>query len=134
MVNTEILGGIQLALSKGETLQQAMQSFYNAGYKKEEIEEAARMTLPNQTQPVQQAQPTQTGKKITPPKPTKQVSNYASPPTKQKPKVIPKASNYEKKPSKGKGAIIALIIILVLLLLGLAAVIIFRENIVNLFN
>ncbi len=42
MVRGDIVGGIKLALSKGQSLQQAMQSFYNAGYKKEEIEEAAR--------------------------------------------------------------------------------------------
>ncbi len=42
MVNEGILGGLKLALSKGESLKQAMMTFYNAGYKKEEIEEAAR--------------------------------------------------------------------------------------------
>jgi len=42
MISEEILGGLKLALSKGETLRQAMMSFYNAGYKKEDIEEAAR--------------------------------------------------------------------------------------------
>jgi hypothetical protein len=43
MVNSEILGGLKLALSKGESFKQAMITFYNAGYKKEEIEEAARI-------------------------------------------------------------------------------------------
>jgi hypothetical protein len=42
MVNKDILGGLKVALSKGDSLQSAMQSFYNAGYTKEEIEEAAR--------------------------------------------------------------------------------------------
>ncbi|MBI2044510.1 hypothetical protein HYT23_00475 [Candidatus Pacearchaeota archaeon] len=42
MVREDILGGLRLALSKGESLQNAMQSFYNSGYPKEEIEEAAR--------------------------------------------------------------------------------------------
>jgi uncharacterized membrane protein len=41
-MNQGILGGLKLALSKGESLKQAMMSFYNAGYKREEIEEAAR--------------------------------------------------------------------------------------------
>ena len=41
MVNEGILRGLKLALSKGESLKQAMMTFYNAGYKKEEIEEAA---------------------------------------------------------------------------------------------
>jgi len=42
MVNKNILGGLKIALSKGYSLQSAMQSFYNAGYKKEEIYGAAR--------------------------------------------------------------------------------------------
>ena len=36
----DILEGLKLAVSKGETLQNAMMSFYNSGYPKEEIEEA----------------------------------------------------------------------------------------------
>ncbi|MBI2056875.1 hypothetical protein HYT91_01330 [Candidatus Pacearchaeota archaeon] len=42
MVNQEILGGLRHALNKGESLEKAMLSFYNAGYRKEEIEETAR--------------------------------------------------------------------------------------------
>jgi FtsZ-interacting cell division protein ZipA len=45
MVNQEILGGLINALERGESLKKSMMSFYNAGYKKEEIEEAAMMTL-----------------------------------------------------------------------------------------
>lgn len=43
MVNQEILGGLISALSRGESLKRAMFSMFNAGYKKEEIEEAARI-------------------------------------------------------------------------------------------
>jgi len=42
MVNKEIFGGIKSAVSKGYSLKSAMQSFYNAGYKKEEIYGAAK--------------------------------------------------------------------------------------------
>ena len=42
MVNDDILGGLKSALSRGYSLKDAMFSFYNAGYKKEEIEDAAR--------------------------------------------------------------------------------------------
>ena len=38
----ELIGGIKNALEKGESLEKAKQSFLNAGYKKEEVEEAAR--------------------------------------------------------------------------------------------
>ena len=39
---SEIVGGIKNALARGETLERAQQSFINAGYKKEEVEEAMR--------------------------------------------------------------------------------------------
>ncbi|VVB82530.1 Uncharacterised protein [uncultured archaeon] len=42
MVNKEILGGLRIALEKGESLKRAMTTLFNAGYKREEIEEAAR--------------------------------------------------------------------------------------------
>ncbi len=42
MPNTEILGGLKHALNRGESLEKAMLSFYNAGYTKEEIEEVAK--------------------------------------------------------------------------------------------
>ncbi len=42
MVNQEILGGLKHALNRGESLEKAMLSFYNAGYRKEEIEETAK--------------------------------------------------------------------------------------------
>ncbi len=42
MPNQEILGGLRAAFKRGESLEKIMLSFYNAGYKKEEIEEAAK--------------------------------------------------------------------------------------------
>lgn len=51
MVNQEILGGLRHALNRGESLEKSMFSFYNAGYKKEEIEEAARF-LQSEESPV----------------------------------------------------------------------------------
>lgn len=42
MVNEEIVGGLISALSRGESLEKAMMTFFNAGYKKEEIEISAK--------------------------------------------------------------------------------------------
>lgn len=42
MIREDIIGGLKSALTRGYSLKDAMVSFYNAGYKKEEIEEAAR--------------------------------------------------------------------------------------------
>ncbi len=41
-LNEEIIGGIVSALSRGESLEKAMMTFYNAGYEKEEIEDSAK--------------------------------------------------------------------------------------------
>ena len=58
-VREDIFGGLKLAVEKGETLEQAMISFFNAGYKREDIEETARVYqsgyYPQPVQPVQQA-------------------------------------------------------------------------------
>lgn len=53
MVREDILGGLKNALSRGQTLMQAMMSFYNAGYMREEIEEAARYLQLEKSQPMQ---------------------------------------------------------------------------------
>ncbi len=42
MVNEEILQGLRIAIQRGYSLEQAMMSFWNAGYENKEIEEAAR--------------------------------------------------------------------------------------------
>lgn len=47
MVNQEIFGGLISALSRGESLHKAMFSLFNAGYKKEDIEEAALLLKSN---------------------------------------------------------------------------------------
>ncbi len=41
MAKEDIIRGLEGAMSKGETLENAMYSFYNAGYKKEDVEAAA---------------------------------------------------------------------------------------------
>jgi hypothetical protein len=41
MVNEEILAGLKSAVERGESLNRAMLTFLNSGYKKEEVEEAA---------------------------------------------------------------------------------------------
>jgi len=42
MANEEMVGGLMSALSRGDSLENAMMTFYNAGYKKEDIEESAK--------------------------------------------------------------------------------------------
>ncbi|MEK6827598.1 MAG: hypothetical protein AABX99_03900 [Nanoarchaeota archaeon] len=49
MPNEEIVGGLMSAIERGESLKKAMMTFYNAGYKKEQIEEAAQFLNQNPT-------------------------------------------------------------------------------------
>lgn len=41
-LNEEIIGGLMSALARGQALERAMMTFYNAGYEKEEIEDCAK--------------------------------------------------------------------------------------------
>jgi hypothetical protein len=88
MISEEIIGGLKLALSKGESLKQAMMSFYNAGYKKEDIEEAARklqkenfeqkeVQQQKQEQPIKKSEKQIPKKK--PQKTMQKVSSYGTP-------------------------------------------------------
>ena len=115
-----ILGGLKGALARGESLRQAMMSFYNAGYKKEEIEEAARaLQREEQTQPIQQKQPLK--QKIPQPKTIQRVSDYPSYPI--------------KKPlSKRKISLVLLIIFLAILLGALVALFFFKEQVLDFFD
>lgn len=188
MVNEEILGGLKSALSRGETLKQAMMSFYNSGYKKEEIEEAARIV---QRENIVIKKPMQkkivpTSKKplkTKPKKTTQKVSAYGEQMKAQlkssekikknlddainklqqvkketqpiqpkqnqkkekqkrplktkslKPVKSKKVSNYEKEPKpKGKLMVFLLIFFLLFLIAVLAAVFLFREELVNFFT
>ncbi|VVB83210.1 Uncharacterised protein [uncultured archaeon] len=63
-MNEEILGGLRSAIERGESLKKAMMTFYNAGYKKEQIEEAAQFLSQNPTaSPVQILQPSVSAEK-----------------------------------------------------------------------
>jgi len=42
MIKEDIIRGLEGAMSRGESLEKAMYSFYNAGYRKEDVEGAAR--------------------------------------------------------------------------------------------
>ena len=48
--NDDIVGGLKAAIERGEELKEAMMTFYNAGYSKKEIEEAARVYVTEKKQ------------------------------------------------------------------------------------
>ncbi len=143
MVNADILGGLRSALAKGKSLKQTMISFYNAGYKKEEIEEAAR-TL--QTQPAVQPilQPTLPVPQISQP-----VTQPGQPPPPQIQQPIQTAqmqqlaqmlpalqnvSGYGKTKKPGKTLIIILAGSLVFLIVLLVTIFLLKDTLAGLLN
>ena len=127
MVKEEILAGLKYAIAKGEPLAEAMMSFYNAGYLKKDVEEAARALqisqLP-QTQPLQQ--PTQPVKQ--PLQQQVQLKQIPRAPV----RVIQRVSEYKERPKiLGKAIIIMLVLFLVFLLGILVTVFLFREELAN---
>lgn len=135
MVNQEILEGIKNAMSRGESLRNAMMTFYNSGYPKWEIEEAARI-IQSQRMSVQQR-----------PGYSQQIQTSSTQPIQpiQQQRVqqgnVQRVSNYGKQinpPSPGmskeKIFIFILIFILLLLIGVLIGVFIFKENIIDFFN
>ncbi len=147
-MNEEILGGLKSALERGESLQRAMMTFFNAGYNKEEIEEAARAlsnfkpvanvqpAVPVVVKPAIVAQKAMPAKSIQPiqamQKPQKKsfFKKLIQPSVSQKP--VQKVSNYgAKKPN----ALIPILIALLIFLLGILAVIfLFKNQLMSIFG
>ncbi|MEK6847546.1 MAG: hypothetical protein AABX50_00280 [Nanoarchaeota archaeon] len=117
MAKEELVEGLKVAVSKGEPLEKAMMSFYNAGYLKEDIEAAAAAMVQFPAVIQGRFQPQQTS------------SVQAKPliPTSQE--VIQRASGYGKKPSRSGALITIILFIMLLLLLGvLVGVILFKDE------
>lgn len=140
MVKQEIVEGLRLALSRGYTLKKAMMSFYNAGYKKEDIEDAARelyrhpsisLSHPDKKTPEELKKPIESFKSL----PAKNISEAVNKTEKREDKKIGVVSTYEDKPKPKRGKLITLIlVILLLLLLGLAGTIFFKDQLIAFFS
>lgn len=140
MVREDILGGLKSSIQRGEPLKKAMITFYNAGYRKEEIEEAAKFLVQSQ-RIIQPQLPVQIKKKVSPAKkillgrgqPIQKVSNYQAPSQIQIPQQ--KVSSYEepKKPKK-KIWIILLIFFLVILLGVLLSAFLFKNELMEMIG
>ncbi|MFH1801228.1 MAG: hypothetical protein ABH804_00095 [archaeon] len=120
MVREDILGGLRTAVSKGETLRQAMITFFNAGYKKEDIESSAKKFHEQMYRVSQKQEPQQVVSRFMQSvkvQPVQAVSGYAQP--------VQKQSNY---------IIIVLISILLVLLGSLAVTIIYKTQIISFLN
>ena len=149
----EIKEGIKHSMARGDSMGQAMQTFFNSGYSKEEVEAAAKeiqmekfsnITQPNFVQPKAKIESVQNNIQITSvPKQTMKPSyeqNFnmlkipeSSPASVQQ--TVQKISSYgvTKKP-KNLIAIISLSIALLMLLLLFVGVIIFNKDIISFFQ
>lgn len=140
----DILEGLKFAMSKGETLQNAMLSFYNSGYQKEEIEEAARALQMQQLgQPIPQTSPAPTTdqQSVSQPQQISQTSVPEKPKGKMQQiieKIIPFGKTSPGQPvvkeSPKTLAIILLGLVLFLLLFALIGVLVFKKDIVSYFT
>ena len=144
MINRDIVEGLRNALSRGNTLEQAMMSFFNAGYKKEEIEEAARALHEHPSQPLSHPQkptPEEIKKPVIKPlSPELHPKPQAKPPEISKPSEVKTqekqiVSKYEEKiETKGKLVTILLLSALFVLILLFIGAFIFKDELINFFN
>jgi len=154
-MNQDVLSGLKSALARGSSLKDAMQTFYNAGYKKEEIEEAARALQMEQREQLQKPllQPQKTKKvkqggskqEVNPPEAHVKESFFKklskkklkTPMTKleevKKPVEKPTVQKLsESKPkSKRKMIFILLGIVVLILIAGLVGMLLFKEQILD---
>ena len=130
MVKEELVEGIKQAISKGESIEKAMMTFYSAGYSKQDIEEAAAASQtptsfqqPTQPQAISSQSPSLTEQQTTVPQPQK-----------IQPGVVQRVSAYGPKPNKKGMAITIILVVILLILVGiLIAVILFKNEISDFF-
>jgi len=121
----ELRGAIKNALEHGHNLEKIKQSFINAGYPPEKVEQAAQ----NLSQPSPQPQPKPSLRKMHPSE-LKSKTTPPQPPPSPQPKKIeqPKTPPSKVKPKKSK-LIIILIILSVIILIGSALLGLFWDRI-----
>lgn len=146
MVNEEILGGLRNALERGQTLDKAVQSFINAGYNSNDVKAAASKinqgasTMMQPSQPKEQKpeeKPSPTKPSVPQQKETPKTQPSPQPQTEQTPK--PKTSLWKKikhfispvKMETRNLILIAVIVILLLVIGGLALLTIFSEQLLQ---
>ena len=127
MVN-DLIGGVKNAMDRGQNMNNIRQSFVNAGYKKEEVEQAIQETnsiysQSTQQVQVQQAQPTPS------PQTTEQQNQTTQPQFQQLPSPV------QAQPTEKKSHLwLVLIIVSILILVGAALLGLYWEKIAGLFK
>ncbi len=135
MVDETISSGLKVALSKGESLKSAMMSFYNAGYSKQEIEEAARVVQMDMSQEQQWSIPQkeETSEELnTSLIPLQSNSLSSSADEIQNTVPLQRVSNYETASSQRNVTLLVVLAALLVVLLGILAIaFIFKTEIMD---
>ena len=155
MAKEEIVEGLKYAIARGDSLEKAMMSFYNSGYAKQDVEDAAKILDTPQFQKNQTMQQQPQPPKATISKPQTQIEELDKPETHpvpqpsnqqgetqnqqfsplQQTQPIQKISNYGGKPNPlGAVAIFVLVFFLLVLVGVLIAVFLFKEELAGFFN
>jgi hypothetical protein len=144
MVNVEILEGLKAGLERGQSLKRVMMSFFNAGYSRSEIEEAAgafsqvsiREEIPSQQEIKLPEKKKSFFGKQKPVQPQLSVPKFQTIQNQKTiaPVSIQNVSNYETSQKSDKLIIIILVSVLVFLFGILATVFFFKDEIMSLFG
>ncbi len=130
----EIHAGLKIAIERGNSLEDAVQSFINAGYNPVEVKEAANSISSGAISVMT--------KKKEPPKSVFQQSNQTSGPA-QPSQAIPQQSQQTQSPDSAahslkplsedskKKKVIILVAVLIILIIALGLVIYFKQNLIN---
>lgn len=121
----ELVAGIKNAMERGYSVEQASQSFVNAGYNPAEVREAVNILTRGATAIVENTP----SSPVIQQKPIQQKQQSVQMETGQQ--AFQQNPLIQKKPSSKRKIIIALIILLIILIGGLIMLIIFRDSILS---
>jgi len=127
----DILGGLKLSLERGISLKDAMMSFYNSGYKKEDVEEAAKVLLQSrqERQPIYQPQSQQPIQQPT------QTSALSEQPQQLQPEQLEGYSEEQGESEPINKTTLIILIVILLILVGIfVTILIFRDAFMGLFS
>lgn len=132
MVSIEIVEGIKQAVKRGDSLKQAMMSFFNAGYDREEIQDAARVVQNTITETpiLKKAILKGSVAKNTKKKIKQNVSSYGAP------KAVMETSKKASAVANPLGKIMIFVLIFIFVILGvfILSVIFFKEEAISIFS
>lgn len=121
----EISSGIKNAIERGSSLEKAVQSFINAGYNPDEVNQAAAMVSQSTSEIIVQSNPLKSNIPNSNPTPVPAQNTENS-----KTIVIPSTIPLDK-PKHHNRLIIILLVVLFLLASGIISLIMFKDTILN---